>query len=62
MCIYQIKHHRTALHIENHSQYANEGEILIMPFAVFQVKSVQQVSSSTLPKDSSMTEIQLEEI
>jgi len=62
MCIYKIKHRRTALHIENYSQYANEGEILIMPFALFQVKSVRQVPSSTLPKDSSMTEIQLEEI
>ncbi|CAF4475785.1 unnamed protein product, partial [Rotaria sp. Silwood2] len=38
MCRYEIKHRRTGLHIENSSQYANEGEILIMPYSVFEVK------------------------
>jgi hypothetical protein len=61
MCIYHIKHRRTALHIENSSQYANEGEVLIMPYTVFQVKRVDQIKPSYLPKEETMTRIELEE-
>ncbi|CAF1047013.1 unnamed protein product [Rotaria sordida] len=61
MCIYTIKHRRTGLHIENYSQYANEGEILIMPHSVFQVKKVSKQNSSSLPNNPSITEIYLEE-
>jgi hypothetical protein len=61
MCIYHVKHKRTALHIENSSQYVNEGEILIMPYSVFQIKSIKQISISHLSNEQSITEIQLEE-
>ncbi|CAF1178871.1 unnamed protein product [Rotaria sp. Silwood1] len=61
MCIYQIKRKRTALHIENSSQYANEGEILIMPYTVFQVKNISQFKAEFLPDKPLMTQIELEE-
>jgi hypothetical protein len=61
MCVYNIKHHRTALHIENSSQYVNEGEVLIMPYTVFQVKNIRQVKTSYLSDDLSIIEIELEE-
>jgi hypothetical protein len=61
MCIYHIKHQRTALHIENASQYANEGEVLIMPYTVFKIKNVEHITLSSLPKGDSMTQIELEE-
>jgi hypothetical protein len=61
MCVYHVKHRRTALHIENSSQYANEGEILIMPYTVFKVKKIFQTKPLYLPKDQTMTEIELEE-
>ena len=61
MCIYHIKDHRTALHIENSSQYANEGEVLIMPYTVFKVKAIENITSSSLPKGCTMTQIQFEE-
>jgi hypothetical protein len=61
MCIYHVKHQRTALHIENSSQYVNEGEILIMPYSVFEVKSIKQIPVSHLSDGQSITEIQLEE-
>jgi hypothetical protein len=61
MCIYHVKHQRTALHIENSSQYVNEGEILIMPYSVFEVKSIKQIPVSHLSNGQSITEIQLEE-
>jgi hypothetical protein len=61
MCIYHIKHRRTALHIENSSQYANEGEVLIMPYTVFKVKNIEHLTPSSLPMGHSMTEIELEE-
>jgi hypothetical protein len=61
MCIYHIKHQRTALHIENFSQYANEGEVLIMPHTVFEVKSIKQVKISHLSNGQTITEIELEE-
>jgi hypothetical protein len=61
MCIYHIKHSRTALHIENSSQYANEGEILIMPYSVFQVKRIEPVKASYLSDTLFITEIELNE-
>jgi hypothetical protein len=62
MFIYHIKHQRTALHIEDISQYANEGEILIMPYSVFQIKSINKVEvSHDLSNGRSITEIELEE-
>ena len=61
VCKYDIRHQRTGLYIENSSQYANEGEILIMPYSVFKVKKVQQVKASFLPDDRLMTEIELQE-
>jgi hypothetical protein len=62
MFIYHIKHQRTALHIEDISQYANEGEILIMPYSVFQIKNINNVEvSHHLSNGRSITEIELEE-
>jgi hypothetical protein len=61
MRIYHIKHRRTALHIENSSQYANEGEVLIMPYTVFKVKNIEHITPSSLPMGHSMTQIELEE-
>ncbi|CAF3586388.1 unnamed protein product [Rotaria sp. Silwood1] len=61
MCVYKIKHRRTALHIENCSQYANEGEILIMPYTVFRVKRIDHIKLSDLEEGQTMTEIELEE-
>ncbi len=61
MCFHNIKDHRTALHIENSSQYANEGEFLIMPNTVFQVKRITEIKLSYLPHRESMTQIELEE-
>ena len=61
MCKYQIKHARTALHIAETSQYACEGEILIMPYTVFQVKSIEKINASYLPDGQTITEIQLVE-
>jgi hypothetical protein len=61
MCVYNIKHRRTALHTENSSQYANEGEVLIMPSTVFIVKRIEQIKLSCLPKEQTMTQIDLDE-
>ncbi|CAF3086251.1 unnamed protein product [Rotaria sp. Silwood2] len=61
MCIYQIKRKRTALHIENSSQYANDGEILIMPYTVFQVRNISKFKAEFLPDKPQMTQIELEE-
>ncbi|CAF1501094.1 unnamed protein product, partial [Adineta steineri] len=61
MCKYIIKHHRTALHIENISQYTSEGEILIMPYTVFKINKIKKVKPSYLPDGQLITEIQLEE-
>lgn len=60
MCVYDIKHRRTALHIEGFSQYANEGEILVMPYTVFRVKSIDHIKTSSV-EGRTMTEITLEE-
>ena len=62
MCIYQIRHPRTALHIENISQYTTEGEILIMPFTVFRVKQIKKVVTSYIPEGELITQIHFEEI
>ena len=61
MCIYHIKYPRSALHIEDASQYPNEGEILIMPYTVFQVKRINQVKLSDSSDEQFITEIELEE-
>lgn len=61
MCIYTIRRARTGLHIENSSQYVNEGEILIMPFSVFKVTRVSSSTAKFLPDDLTMTQIELEE-
>ncbi|CAF4215508.1 unnamed protein product [Rotaria sp. Silwood2] len=61
LCKYRIKHRRTALHIEDLSQYANEGEILIMPYSVFKVKKIDQVQLSFTQNVQYVTEIELEE-
>ena len=61
MFIYHIKHQRTALHIENISQYANEGEILIMPFTLFTIQNIQTIQLDHLPNNPSLTQIHLEE-
>ncbi|CAF3889100.1 unnamed protein product [Rotaria sp. Silwood2] len=58
---YQNERRRTGVHIENSSQYANEGEILIMPYSVFEVKDIRKVQLSFLPDDQFLTEINLEE-
>ncbi|CAF3057514.1 unnamed protein product [Rotaria socialis] len=61
ICKYQIKHRRTALYIEDMSQYANEAEILIMPYSVFKVKKMEQVQYSYTENVENATEIELEE-
>jgi ankyrin repeat protein len=43
-CTYISKNRRTALAIENMSEYQNEKEVLIMPYVVFSVKTVKQRS------------------
>ena len=61
MCIYYIRYRRTALKIEELSQYANEGEILIMPYTVFKVKKIEQIKPLYLSNGQTVTEIELEE-
>lgn len=61
MFIYQIKHQRTALHIENISQYANEGEILLMPFTLFIIENIEIVQLDHLPNKPLLTKIYLQE-
>jgi hypothetical protein len=61
MCKYQIKHRRTALHIENSSQYTAEGEVLIMPYTVFKIKNKRTVTASYMPAGQTITEIEFEE-
>jgi hypothetical protein len=61
MCKYHIKHQRTALHIEDSSQYVAEGEVLIMPYTVFKIKNKRTVTTSYLPPGQTMTEIEFEE-
>jgi hypothetical protein len=47
--------------IISHTQHANEGEILIIPYTVFQVKIIEQVKAPYLSNDLLVTEIELEE-
>jgi hypothetical protein len=61
MCKYQIKHRRTALHIENSSQYPAEGEVLIMPYTVFKINNKRTMTAEYLPPGQTITEIQFEE-
>jgi hypothetical protein len=61
MCIYHIKHRRTALKIDNISHYVTEGEVLIMPYSVFQVKRITHIAPLRMVEDRTITEIELEE-
>jgi len=61
MCKYLIKHHRTALHVENHSQYVAEAEVLIMPFTVFKITNKQNIQVNYLPDTQIIQQIQFEE-
>jgi hypothetical protein len=44
-CTYIIKNKRTALAVDKVSEYQDEKEVLIMPYVLFTVKSVQQRAS-----------------
>jgi hypothetical protein len=57
ICVYHINHRRTALDIENSSQYANEEEVLITSYTVFKVKRISQIKPSYVPKDQTITEL-----
>ena len=59
---YQIKNRRTALHVEHISQYPVEGEVLIMPYSVFQVKKISQSKPAFLSDQQTITVIELEEV
>ena len=61
LCKYLIKHRRSALHIENKSQYAMEGEVLIMPFTVFKVKGVSRARESFIPSNFQISLVEFEE-
>lgn len=61
LCKYIVKHRRSALNIENISQYALEGEVLIMPYTVFKVKSVSQIQPAFIPDDCAIHMIEVEE-
>ncbi|UJR19987.1 hypothetical protein I4U23_023121 [Adineta vaga] len=61
MCIYHIKHRRTALHIENTSQYTSEGEVLIMPYTVFQIKRTEFITFRYERFARTIVEMELEE-
>jgi hypothetical protein len=61
MCKYKIKRPRTALNIENSSQYPVEGEVLIMPYTVFKIKNKRTSTPSYIPTGQTITEIEFEE-
>jgi hypothetical protein len=61
LCIYHIKYRRTALYIENSSQYPDEGEVLIMPYSVFRVRNVKEITPASLANHHVVTQIELEE-
>jgi hypothetical protein len=61
MCKYHIRQRRTALYIENSSQYTAEAEVLIMPYAVFKVKSKKTVVAPYLSDKQTIIEIEFEE-
>lgn len=60
--VYNVKQHRTAIHIENASQYPVEGEVLIMPYSTFKVTTIAEVVVSCLPGKPKVMKIELEEI
>lgn len=62
MFVYHIKQRRTALHIENISQYPAEGEVLIMPYSVFKVLKISQTRVSQHPYEYVVRKIELEEV
>ena len=57
VCAYVTKHKRTALAIEALSEYPDEGEVLILPYATFKVKSISQL----MGKSNQVIEIVAEE-
>ena len=61
MCKYHIKHPRTALHVENSSQYTAEGEVLIMPFTVFRIINKIKVTPRYLSGGYQINVIEFEE-
>ncbi|CAF1462455.1 unnamed protein product [Adineta ricciae] len=61
MCVYEIKNRRTALNVENISQYTSEGEILIMPFSVFRIKRVEPITVRHDLSSQTIRWIELEE-
>lgn len=61
LCVYHVKHNRTALNIDEISQYVMEGEILIMPYTVFQIKTKAIINVPSASGTHSITKIELEE-
>jgi len=61
MCKYHIKHRRSALHIENSSQYVAEAEVLIMPYTVFKIKSKQLYHIKDIPQQERIWMFEFEE-
>lgn len=57
VCKYVIKHSGTALAIETLSEYPDEKEVLILPYAVFKVKSI----GKSMGKIGEIIEIEVEE-
>ncbi|CAF1106316.1 unnamed protein product [Didymodactylos carnosus] len=53
LCIYKIRNSRTALYIAEISEFPEEDEVLILPFAAFEIMSIT--------RDTEKTEICLEE-
>ncbi|CAF1471529.1 unnamed protein product [Adineta steineri] len=54
LCTYVIKNDETALNIETISELISDEEVLILPFSIFEVKSVQRSSTN-------IVQIELEE-
>ena len=61
MCKYHIKHRRSALHIENSSQYVAEAEVLIMPYTVFKIKSKRLYDIKDIPQYERIWTFEFEE-
>ena len=61
LCKYTIKHRRSALYIEEKSQYAMEAEVLIMPYTVFKVKQVVKTRPSFIPEGFQISMVEFEE-
>jgi hypothetical protein len=61
LCTYIIRHNRSGLHIENISEYVNEGEVLVMPYTAFTVKNLFKHVPQNSPNNERLWEIELEE-